>query len=66
MLDKLIFKKEIVMANKSPNTPEKEAAESADRGIIKPLVETGLPPGISEQRAKDPGDTPEKQEKNNP
>jgi len=26
-----------------------------DRGILKPLLENGLPPGISKQQAADPG-----------
>jgi hypothetical protein len=29
--------------------------ESKDKGIVKPLVEKGLPPGISPEQAKDPG-----------
>jgi hypothetical protein len=35
--------------------------------VIKPLAENGLPPGISQQQAKDPGNMPEKnkQVKNN-
>lgn len=63
----LNFFKEIIMPNKSPNTTDKDAAESKDRGVIKPLAENGLPPGISQQQAKDPGNMPEKnkQVKNN-
>ena len=55
------------MPNKSPNAADKDADESKDRGVLKPLAENGLPPGISQQQAKDPGNMPEKnkQVKNN-
>lgn len=48
------------MPSKSPKAGSKTADESKDRGVIKPLLENGLPPGISPQRAKDPGNVPEK------
>ncbi|GEM_PF-4050538 len=47
------------MRNKSPKAADKEVSPR-DRGILKPLAENGLPPGISSQRARDPGNVPEK------
>lgn len=44
------------MPDKSPRATNRKTNESKeDRGIIKPLLETGLPPGISKQQAVDPG-----------
>lgn len=44
------------MANKSPKAASgKKEKSREDRGILKPLVENGLPPGISKQQAADPG-----------
>lgn len=34
---------------------DKDGQASKDEGIVKPLVKTGLPPGISPDQAKDPG-----------
>jgi hypothetical protein len=55
-----VFAKEIDMTDKSPKAANRKANESKDRGIIKPLMETGLPPGISKQQAADPGNMTKK------
>lgn len=49
------------MSSKSPKASSNTTGKSkTDRGVVKPLMENGLPPGISKQRAADPGNTPDK------
>jgi hypothetical protein len=61
-----VLSKEGIMANKAAKTIRQRpgAKESA---IVKPVLKTGLPPGISPERAKDPGNAPgsSKRVKNN-
>jgi hypothetical protein len=53
------------MSNKSPKAKQRES-KSKESAIVKPVLKTGLPPGISPQEAKDPGSaTRSKRVKNN-
>ncbi|HWT71709.1 MAG TPA: hypothetical protein VN361_05950 [Oxalicibacterium sp.] len=46
------------MANKAPKaTQQRRDAKAKESAIIKPMLKTGLPPGISEDEAKNPGGT---------
>lgn len=49
---------ESTMANKSPKAAQqRRGAKEKESAIIKPMLKTGLPPGISEEQAKNPGGT---------
>ena len=45
------------MANKAPKATQRRDAKEKESAIIKPMLKTGLPPGISEDQAKNPGKT---------
>jgi hypothetical protein len=47
---------EAVMSSKSPKAKQRES-KSKESAIVKPMLKTGLPPGINPQEAKDPGST---------
>lgn len=44
------------MSSKSPKAKQRES-KSKESAIVKPMLKTGLPPGINPQEAKDPGST---------
>jgi len=44
------------MANKTPKaSQQRRDAKAKKSAIVKPMLKTGLPPGISEDDAKNPG-----------
>jgi len=46
------------MANKAPKAQQQHRdAKEKESAIIKPMLKTGLPPGISEDQARNPGST---------
>jgi hypothetical protein len=50
------FSKESIMANKTPKAnQQRRDAKAKKSAIVKPMLKTGLPPGISEDDAKNPG-----------
>jgi hypothetical protein len=52
------FLKESTMANKAPKAQQQHRdAKEKESAIIKPMLKTGLPPGISEDQARNPGST---------
>jgi hypothetical protein len=44
-------------SSKAKQRESKSTASAKDSAIVKPVMKNGLPPGISQQQAKNPGST---------
>jgi len=50
-----VLSTEVIMANKSPKATQRRDPKEKESAIIKPMLKTGLPPGISQEQARNPG-----------